>query len=108
MSCKANPNQPASVHDRPIHLACSKGFTNVVNLLLAADADREKQFVIDLLIFAFRCQVFSAKLKDDEGNGVLHFCCRAGHINLLDLLLQKKYKIATNEANIYEDTALHV
>lgn len=37
----ANPNQGGGVQDRPIHLACSKGFVSTVKLLLDSGADRK-------------------------------------------------------------------
>lgn len=52
--------------------------------------------------------IYLAKLKDDEGNGVLHFCCKAGHLSVLELLLQPQYDVKSHESNIYEDTPLHV
>ena len=41
LESKADANACGSVGDRPLHLAVSKGFANITELLLSANADRK-------------------------------------------------------------------
>lgn len=88
ISAGADINRSASVNDRPIHLASAKGFIHVAQTLIAAGAD--------------------LKVKDDEGNGVLHFCCKSGHVALLDVFLDPHLSVNPHEGNIYGDTPMHL
>jgi serine/threonine-protein kinase TNNI3K len=114
-----NVNQPAGVKDVPIHLASAKGFVNIVQLLVSQGADGKIFFIpnhAQLLfgIFYFYKAKFNvtviARLKDEENNGVLHFCCKAGHSAVLDVLLHPRNALTStaHEPNIYGDTPLHL
>ncbi|VDP46340.1 unnamed protein product [Soboliphyme baturini] len=46
-------------------------------------------------------------IRDDEGNGAIHFCCKGGHVSTLNLLLQQD-GVKVHEPNIYGDTPLHM
>lgn len=44
--------------------------------------------------------------KDDEEHRPLHFCCKGGHLGVVNYLLQQP--VEPHVTNIYGDTPLHL
>ena len=83
----ANPDYEAGYYsDTPLHLAISKGFDDIVKLLLDKKAD--------------------VNLKNSYGNTPLHVAVSVGNDNLIKLLLDKKADV--NAKGSGDDTPLHI
>lgn len=83
----ADPNlQKSSASGRPLHYASSRGWTEGVVLLLAAEA--------------------ALDVRNDCGETPLHLACRGGHAEVAALLLAARAD--PTAANLYGDTPLHL
>ena len=52
------------------------------------------------------CMYVSVNGNDDEQHSPMHFCCKAGHLAVLNFLLQNGAEPHT--ANMYGDTPMHL
>jgi ankyrin repeat protein len=76
------------VGDRPLHLACGKGFLKIIQRLVARGA--------------------GVNVKDQEEHRPVHFACRGGHVLALNYLLQPQFGVDACCTNMYGDTPLHM
>jgi ankyrin repeat protein len=82
----------------PLHLLCSIGNANLINLVL--NSLKEAKIQID------------PNKQDSQGNTALHILCLIGNINLINLVLnlleEAKIQIDFNKQNSRDNTALHL
>ncbi|XP_046550205.1 26S proteasome non-ATPase regulatory subunit 10-like, partial [Haliotis rubra] len=96
--------------NRPLHEACRKGDLNRVNHILSQDlvdinSRDEKQGRTPLMVAAQEgnCRMFDFLISrganmqevDNNGNNVLHWACKGGHVDMLECVL-RQYGIFKN------------
>jgi ankyrin repeat protein len=83
----------------PLHLACYRGFTEVVKLL---DSYTTSNITLQAVTEA------SEDAKYESGDTALHIACRNGNCDILKVLLSFRHKEAFNHHNEHKDLPFHI
>lgn len=115
----AFPDGDLSLHSRPISLAASKGYDEVVRTLLRYNAavnieDANRQTPLHHAAENSRYHVAKTLLEhganlnapDFERNTPLHSAAKAGHVSVIELLIS--YGADIEACSRYKETALHL
>lgn len=86
LACGAKVNEPVTQGLRPIHYAAFQQYVEALNLLLVRGCDPDAM--------------------DEIGYTALHLCAERGYINLVELLLEHKARVAFTELDFEEEKAL--
>lgn len=85
----------SSIEATPLHLACSKGYSDIVEYLISKGAGT---IVVMLTIL-------DINKRDGYGNSVLYLCIKTGHLKLADELISL-YNVDVNSKTSQGKTAL--
>ena len=104
-------NAAGQISDTPLHLSCSRGYTDLSLLLINRfNPNSEYRHTVTSVILVSINYIYYliVHATDNERHLTLHIAARLGLVPVIEALLRSDQNVNPHSLNIYKDTPLHM